>query len=126
MMGCEHLLGMEGLLSIFETAFIPVGTERKMQQAIEALLKENKIAYAREVKIGRLDRVDFLCGKTGIEAKITGSYIAVAEQLLRYSDSPSIDSLILVTNRANHRQLDGLANEANIPIRVVFVAFNGF
>lgn len=125
-MECDKASNLEGLLALFETAFVPVGTERKMQQAIENLLIEHGAAYSREAKIGRLDRVDFLCGKTGIETKINGSYIEVAEQLLRYSESPMIDSLILVTNRASHRKLDGLANEKNIPIRVVFVAFNGF
>lgn len=125
-MECKKAPSLEGLLSILETAYVPVGTERKMQQAVESLLIEHGATYAREVKIGRLDRVDFLCDTTGIETKISGSHFEVAEQLLRYSQSPLVDGLILVTNRVSHRKLDGLANERNIPIRVVFVAFNGF
>jgi hypothetical protein len=118
--------GLDELVELFDSAIIPVRTERIMQQAVEDLLRENEVEYRRESKIARLDRVDFLCGKTGIETKIAGSYIEVASQLLRYAESPAIESLILVTNRANHRQLDRLPNERNIPIRVVFVAFNGF
>jgi hypothetical protein len=118
--------GLNELVDLFANAFIPVSTERKMQQAVEDLLTESGVDYKRERKIGVRDRIDFLCDRIGIETKVSDSYIEVACQLLRYAESPDIDSIILVTNKATHRQLDGLANEKNIPIRVVFVAFNGF
>ncbi len=118
--------GLDALVDLFANAFIPVTTERKMQQAVEDLLRDHKAAYSRESKIGVRDRIDFLCDRVGIETKIAGSYVEVACQLLRYAESPEIDSIILITNRATHRELDGLANENHKPIRVVFVAFNGF
>ncbi len=118
--------GLDALVDLFVNAFIPVSTERKMQQAVEDLLIERKTGYQRERKIGIRDRIDFLCDRVGIETKVSGSYIEVAGQLLRYAESPDIDSIILITNKAGHRQLDGLANENRKPIRVVFVAFNGF
>jgi len=117
---------LNALVQLLTDAFIPVSTERKMQQAVEDLLTCARIAHARECKLGRCDRIDFLCDGMGIETKVAGSYIEVASQLLRYAESPQIDAIILVTNKAAHRQLDGLANEHHKPIRVVFVAFNGF
>jgi len=119
-------LDLDALVELFANAVVPVSTERKMQQAIEDLLIGCSADYQRERKIGTRDRIDFLCGKTGIETKTAGSYIEVACQLLRYAESPNVDSIILITNKASHRQLDGLANENRKPIRVVFVAFNGF
>lgn len=117
---------LNALVQLLADAFIPVSTERKMQQAVADLLTCAQVTHAAEHKLGRCDRIDFICERIGIETKVAGSYVEVASQLLRYAESPQIDAIILVTNKANHRQLDGLANENHKPIRVVFVAFNGF
>jgi hypothetical protein len=96
-----------------------------MQSAIAAALIQEGIEFRAEYRLAPRDRIDFLAGGVGIETKIAGSYIEVASQLLRYAESPLVTGLILVTNRASHRQLDCLPNERNIPIRVYFVGFYG-
>lgn len=114
------------LFGAFASGNIPVGTERAMQQAVGQVLRDAGVPFEPERRLAPRDRIDFLLGSgIGIETKIGGSYIEVASQLLRYAESPLVTGLILVTNRASHRQLDNLPNEKHIPIRVYFVGFNG-
>ena len=49
------------------------------------------------------DRIDFLVGRIGIEVKTRHSRADVLRQLDRYAQSEMLDSLILVTTRAQHR-----------------------
>lgn len=49
------------------------------------------------------DRIDFLVGRIGIEVKTRHSRTEVLRQLDRYAQSDKLDSLMLVTTRAQHR-----------------------
>ena len=107
-----------------ELAALIVGTrfryfeERDLQSAIEALLIEHSVPYLREFALSRADRIDFLCGRVGIEVKIESSMPTVQRQLWRYAADDQIDSLILVTTLTKHR---GIARTMND--KPVFVAY---
>lgn len=77
-------------------------TEEELQNAVEAVLRENNIDFVREHKLSDQDRIDFLLGSTGLEIKIGFSYADVVRQLHRYAQSKEIDELILLTSRLQH------------------------
>lgn len=78
------------------------GTERELQDAIEDVLKQEGIAYEREVELGPTDRPDFMVGGGAVEVKTQGSMTDVARQLLRYAKHQAVDRLMLVTTRSGH------------------------
>lgn len=102
-------------------------TETDLQLAIDALLRHEQtlghpvIAYDREHRLDPHNRIDFIVTMragtdqphthVGIEIKIGGALAAVQRQLTRYASFPSIDELLLVTNRATHHgiptEIDG-------------------
>jgi len=95
-------------------------SERDLQQGIAIVLSSFlHLDWKPEVKLSRIDRIDFLVGKIGIEAKTGGSLAAVTRQLFRYAARPEISELVLVTTKASHRTLP---NEINgKPLFVVYL-----
>ena len=93
--------------------------ERQLQDRIEDLFKTNSIPYLREFIMSPANRIDFLCGRIGIEVKVKSPVATVERQLRRYSTDERIDSLILVTTRAGHR---GVGRElSNKPVVVAYL-----
>lgn len=117
---------LDELAEIFAVEALPFDSEASMHEAIKRVLDERKIDFAHEARLDCRDRIDFLVGLIGIEVKLTSSPTQVASQLLRYAEQPQIEGLLLITNKASHRKLDGLKNESNVPIRVCFSGFYGF
>jgi hypothetical protein len=81
--------------------------EKQLQDDITAVLERAGIKSEAEVSLTPKDRIDFLCGDTGIEVKVGSSPSMVQRQLWRYAQSPQIASLILVTTRSSHKELGG-------------------
>lgn len=81
--------------------------ENNLQADIAYLLGSMGIEFRREVALNSKDRIDFVAGKIGIEAKVDGSHDQVLRQLSRYAQSDSIESILLVTRRSVHRRMDG-------------------
>jgi hypothetical protein len=91
---------------LLSRARLPLDTEAALQAAIEQLLIDAKLTYAREVKVAG-GRIDFLegytgpCGPhtecTGIEVKIKGGKRAIHRQCDAYCGDPRISRLIVVT-----------------------------
>jgi hypothetical protein len=77
-----------------------VGNEAALQQSIEDALAAAGLAYLREHRLGPADRIDFLVGGVGIEAKARYAKRAIYRQLERYAAHDVIASLILVTGTA--------------------------
>lgn len=120
-------VSLEDVTSLLESLPMSMGNEKQMQQAVARALIQAGIPFEPEVILSPKDRIDFLLsGGIGIEVKNAGSYSAVALQLLRYAEADQVESLILLTSRAAHRQLHGLANQFNIPVHVCFTGFYGF
>ncbi len=120
-------VSLDDVTSILDSLPMLMGNERQMQQAVARALIQAGIQFEPEAILSPKDRIDFLLsGGIGIEVKNAGSYSAVALQLLRYLDCDQVESLILLTSRASHRQLHGLSNQFNIPVHVCFTGFYGF
>lgn len=84
---------------------IPVGTEKRMQDAVAEVLRNAGCTFGKEWQFSKADRIDFfvMASGVGIECKIDGGPTEVLAQLLRYADQPTVKSLILVTRRHGHQ-----------------------
>lgn len=103
--------------SVIRRAGFSSANEGDLQAGIAEVLRGASIPFEREAVLGDGDRIDFLCGRLGIEVKVDGSISEVTRQLWRYAQHPEISVLMLVTVRAKHI---GLPREINgKPIRIV-------
>lgn len=94
--------------------------EASLQESIGRALDARLPGAARaEVRLSPRDRIDFLVGRVGVETKVAYSNDAVRRQLVRYSASPKLDELLLVTTRPTHRMPDTIAGK---PTLVHFLA----
>lgn len=90
----------EILVALLRRTRMRVGSEAALQQSIEDTLAAAGHAYQREARLSPADRIDFLVGGVGIEAKARYPKRAIYRQLERYAAQPVIGSLILVTGTA--------------------------
>lgn len=88
------------ITSLLRSSRYPVSTELVLQNAIEDRLSAARIDFGREVRLGPADRIDFLAGTVGIEAKTRCAARTIYRQLERYADYDAISALILVTGTA--------------------------
>jgi hypothetical protein len=89
------------LVHLLRSRRFPVGTEAALQEAIGEALREWRICFDREWRLGPRDRIDFFAeGGIGIEAKIRCGKRAIYRQLERYAQHPQIAALVLVTGTA--------------------------
>jgi len=95
----EHLASL-----MYHTQF-RFSSEADLQEAIEALYVQNGVSYVREARLNAKDRIDFMVGGIGVEVKVDSSLNSVQRQLWRYAASDAIDSLVLVTTKAAHKNL---------------------
>lgn len=95
-------------------------TEDELQQGIARALDNEQVSYEREAILTGRDRIDFLCGRIGIEVKTEGSRADVLRQLHRYCGLDKIDELILVSRK--HRHSLGLSESLRgKPVHVIHV-----
>ena len=74
--------------------------ERELQDGIEAVLRDAKIAFEREKRLAEGDIIDFLVdGGLGVEVKVGGGLAAVTRQLHRYAENAAVTELLLVSSR---------------------------
>lgn len=78
--------------------------EVRLHAEMMQVMDEAGVAYRHEHEL--IDgRIDFFIDGIGIEAKVDGGPSAVARQLLRYAQDPTIKELILCTSIPSHGQL---------------------
>lgn len=90
-------------------------SEKELQQGVATVLSGLGVAFQPEYSLSRHDRIDFFLGSLGIECKSDDSrggtsLAAVTRQLMRYSASPEIKELILLTTMSKHRSLPDSLN----------------
>jgi hypothetical protein len=98
--------------------------EKQLQASLFELLQQELPEVAREVTISPRNRIDFLAGSLGIEVKIKGSLAAVTRQLWRYSLTPAVSELILVTTVPEHAAQPAEMNSK--PLFVVLLTHQAF
>lgn len=77
-----------------------VASEAALQQSIEEALAGAEIPYLREHRLSAADRIDFMVGGIGIEAKARYPKRGIYRQLERYAVHAEITALVLVTGTA--------------------------
>jgi hypothetical protein len=107
--GGTGLGGIEGplreILAVLSPCRFTYGDEKQLQAALADVLAASGISARREVRIGPRDRIDLLYEGVGIEVKIASSTPVVMRQVRRYCESPEIQALILVSDRARHLKM---------------------
>lgn len=69
--------------------------ESVVQDQIERALRQEGIAYEREVELAPGDRIDFMVGTVGIEVKIKGTRAQIIRQLARYVRNDRVEEIVL-------------------------------
>ncbi|KHA63582.1 hypothetical protein [Sphingomonas sp. Ant20] len=77
-----------------------VGNEADMQLSIGEALTGAGFDHDREHRLSAADRIDFMIGAVGLEAKTRCNKRAIFRQLQRYAEHDAIEALILVTGTA--------------------------
>ena len=89
------------LTMLLRSRTFPCSTEATLQESIGLALREWRIPFDREYKLGPGERVDFFTHSgIGIEAKVTGQARSIFRQLERYAKHSEVLALILITGRA--------------------------
>ena len=107
------------LAAIFQQFKVHTDSEASLQASLMRVLQESGVGFEREVRISDKDRIDFVVGKVGIEAKIKFSASDVTRQLHRYAQSDAIEELLLVTTRSKHLKVP--AQMSGKPVSVCYV-----
>ncbi len=90
----------EAIVAMLRRARLRVSDEAALQGSIADTLTAGEIDHEREARLGPADRIDFLAGGVGIEAKTRCPKRTIFRQLERYAAHDGIDALILVTGTA--------------------------
>jgi hypothetical protein len=100
-----------------------IASESDLQRQVEDRLRSANIEFRSQVQLDAKghDRIDVLCGSTGIELKIKGSASGVLAQLERYAISSLVSEIILVTTRASHLKIRDVESVHGKRIYVVYV-----
>ena len=98
--------------------------EKELQQGVAKVLSSLGLNFSPEYYLGKRDRIDFMLLDLGIGLECKSddssggtSLSAVTRQLMRYSQSSEIKSLILLTSMSKHKNLPLTLNDK--PIYVV-------
>lgn len=108
---------LELVVSALTSARLSASTEAHLHASIAEALTGAGIDHQHEVQLSKRDRIDFMAGPVGIEAKVQGSQMAFMRQLLRYSDHDEIKCLVLVSAKAVFLP----SNIGGVPVVVVSV-----
>ena len=87
----------ETLICLIESNRFDLSTETALQRGLRSLFTVQDIPFEAEVILSPKDRIDFLIGGIGIEAKIKASRRDILRQLDRYAALDRIEALILAT-----------------------------
>jgi hypothetical protein len=100
------IVSAAGICQLIHAAKFRFASEYDLQAGIAKLLTDEGVAFEREVRINKKDRLDFLIsGGIALEVKVDGALSSVTRQLFRYAGQPEVTHLVLVTTRAMHRQI---------------------
>jgi hypothetical protein len=102
--------------------------EKELQRGVSLVLDGLGLSYKPEFPMTPRDRIDFLVGEVGIECKSDDSkggtsLAAVTRQLFRYSQSPLVKELILLTTMSKHKNLPEMMNEKPVYVVHLLLSF---
>jgi hypothetical protein len=115
----DALARAEGLCEVLRGYRFSYNSEARLQQAIEAVLREHGYAFVREKRLSRRDRPDFDVEGVAVEVKVKHSLTVVLRQLFRYAQQPAVQALVLVTTCSSHTQVPDVI--CGKPVRIVHI-----
>jgi len=87
------------IICCIRAARLDLSDEKATQRDLAEMFTQERIFFAREVRLSRADIIDFMIQGIGIEVKLQGAVkTAVHRQLVRYAKHDNIKCLILVSN----------------------------
>ena len=110
---------LDQVLAILRGYRYPTNTEAALQLAVERVLTDAGIRFARELVIDPTNRLDFYLPdlRIALELKIAGSVADVTRQLFRYAKDERVAVIVLMTNRYTHCEVPNVMREK--PIEVI-------
>lgn len=92
---CQRVLDALNTLRV-----TPLPSEYELHDLVADCLKEAGLPFAHEAPVAPRRRIDFLCGRVGIEVK-RGKPIPsrLNAQISAYASSPALDALIVLVER---------------------------
>lgn len=113
---------LRAMLVSFCASLVFTSDERALADQLEALLRADGVDYEREHVLGDKDRVDFFVhNAVAVEIKTAGGYNSVLRQLGRYAKYDSVEVLLLITTRSDHRKMPPFLSGK--PVAVHYVSF---
>ena len=88
------------IVAVLRRTRLRVGDEAALQLSIEEALTAAGASFEREHRLNAADRIDFMIGSVGLEAKTRCNKRVIYRQLERYAAHDAISALILVTGTA--------------------------
>jgi hypothetical protein len=99
------------LLVALSSARFMYCAESDLQDAVAELLARNGIAYEREVRLSKRDRVDFMVdGDIALELKVKTSGTALTSQVLRYAEHWRVKAIVVAGTTHHVRNVVVSAN----------------
>jgi hypothetical protein len=121
------MMPLECVVRVLETVTPQYVDEYDVQQACADALELAGHTAVREHRLTDADRIDILTmiddAVIGVEVKVAGALRDVIRQLERYSRSPELDALVLVTTRGQHHRIPTELN--GMPVRLVSLILGG-
>lgn len=88
------------LLALLARQRFRIDNEKLLQAQMATVLEASGVTFSAEHVLSPGNRIDFLIGDVGIEAKIKGQRRAILRQCERYASHDAIGALIVITNAA--------------------------
>lgn len=88
----------------FANLAVVVRDETELQVAVARTLVKHGVPFVEQAQVHgplgeSLGRIDFMCGRVGLELKTKGGLSPLLRQLDRYASSPQIIALVMITTR---------------------------
>lgn len=94
--------------------------ERELQGHLADVFARERIPFAREVRLSRTDRIDFLVDdRVGIETKVGGNATRLMAQLQRYAHSDRVEEILVITSRSTHGKVPATIGDVPTTVHIL-------
>lgn len=110
---------LDAVMAVLHSTRFLWSTEDDLQRGLDEALRKAGLPVEREHRLDARNRLDLLVGTVGIEVKVKGDWRDVSRQVVRYCASETIESLVLVTCRADHTRVPIISHAKPIIVHLV-------
>lgn len=94
--------------------------ETDLHAGIAEVFRSCGLSFEQEKRLTEGERTDFWLSPVAIEVKVDGGLSAVTRQVMRYADVETVEAVILVTTKMQHRRMP--ATMRGKPLKVVYLS----